>query len=208
MSVIGINQYVLEDFDKEYYDFFISIFENYKNHGKPKDYIIGTIWGLTFCINREIQYEDGSVDYFVFVKDAADGEYLGASYIGPNDIRYDDGNIYLRETWEGLPGALERLFSEFPGEEPQGFYYMTSNEWDEAGITNDEEGRFFKRRCVIDTIEHTPDPDLIAKVIPEDFVSLPLEEQEAICKQYDIAYSVTLILSFNWYWELNRVSLE
>ena len=207
MSVIGINRYVLEDYDQESYDFFISIFENYRNHGKPKDYTIGTIWGLTFCIDREIQYEDGSVDYFVFVKDE-DGEYLGASYIGPNDIRYDDGNIYLSETWEGLPGALEMLCSRFPGEEPRGFYYMTSNEWDEAGTTNDDEGRFFKRRCVIDTIEHTPDPDLIAKVIPEDFASLALEEQEAICKQYDIAYSVTQILSFNWYWEFNRVSLE
>ena len=207
MSVIGINRYVLEDYDQESYDFFISIFENYKNHGKPKDYVIGTIWGLTFCIDMEIQYEDGSVDYFVVVKDA-DGECLGASYINPNDIRYDDGNIYLSETWEGLPGALESLFSRFPGEEPRGFYYMTSNEWDEAGTTNDEEGKFFKRRCVVDTIEHTPDPDLIAKVIPEDFASLALEEQEAICKQYDIAYSVTQILSFNWYWEFNRVSLE
>jgi hypothetical protein len=39
MSVIGINRYVLEDYDQESYDFFISIFENYRNHGKPKDYI-------------------------------------------------------------------------------------------------------------------------------------------------------------------------
>ena len=207
MSVLGINKYVLENHVKDSYDFFISIIEDYKKQGKPEGYHIGTLWEyMSFFIETEIQYEDGSVDYLVVAKNDR-GVPVGASYIDPDEIRYDDGNVYLMEMWDGLPGVLEVLCHELHMDEKPEFYYMSSNEWDEAGATNDNEGKFFRRRCVIDTIEHTPDPDYLEKVIPDGFDSLPLEEQVAICKQHDIAYTVTQIMSFSLYWEFNKVEL-
>lgn len=207
MSVLGINKYVLENHVKDSYDFFISIIEDYKKQGKPEGYHIGTLWEyMSFFIETEIQYEDGSVDYLVVAKNDR-GVPIGASYIDPDEIRYDDGNVYLMEMWDGLPGVLEVLCHELHMDEKPEFYYMSSNEWDEAGATNDKEGKFFRRRCVIDTIEHTPDRDYLEKVIPDGFDSLPLEEQVAICKQHDIAYTVTQIMSFSLYWEFNKVEL-
>ena len=216
MSVLGINQYVLENHEKDIYDFLMSIIDEYKKQGKPEGYNIGAFLGMTFEICDEIQ-GDGYVEYIVAAK-GPKGDYIGVSYINPEDIRFEDDTIYLKEAWEGLPGALEGIYLDFEMNmdidklcstfnivDRPGFYFMASDEWNEAGVTNDKDGKYFKRRCVIDTIEHSPDPDLLAKVVPEDFESLPLEEQEAICKQHDIAYTVTQIMSFAQYWDSHRV---
>ena len=42
MSVLGINQYVLENHEKDIYDFLMSIIDDYKKQGKPEGYNIGT----------------------------------------------------------------------------------------------------------------------------------------------------------------------
>lgn len=207
MSTLGINKYVLENLNEESYDFFISIIEDYKKHGKPEGYHIGTLWGcMNFYIEKEIPYEDGAIDYLVVAKNDK-GDPIGASYIDPNEIRYDGDNVYLMEMWDGLPGVLELLCHELDMDEKPEFYYMSSNEWDEAGATNDKEGKYFRRRCVIDMVEHIPDPDFLEKVIPAGFESLPFEEQVAICTEHDIAYNVTQIMSFSLYWEFNKVEL-
>lgn len=152
MGIAGSNRFVLEGRDGKDLDMILSHIEGYKNKGKKEHYVIGTCRGLTFEILDEIVYEDGSAEYLVVADDAETGDVLGASYIDPNTLYVEGNALYLSEICNGIPGVLETLFSTCMLYDAPGFYFMASNEWHEAGATNDREVKYFERSAETEII--------------------------------------------------------
>jgi hypothetical protein len=56
----------------------------------------------------------------------------------------EEGNLHVIETWNGLPGVFEAICFQHDFDSKPGFYFLMTNEWDEEGVSNDKEGKYFR----------------------------------------------------------------
>ena len=160
-------------------------------------YKIGEVNGKVYTIEKsktEYAYPDG-MEYVFSVWDKDDDHNngfkrpLAYSWIHPTDIELKDGNLWISESWCNSYGVLRYYIRDVKLHKQTNVYFETSCEADIVGVTNDSEGKYFKRYCYCECICEMPD----------NYGELPLAEQVSFCealeaKGEEVYYDVTRII--------------
>lgn len=162
-------------------------------------YKIGELNGKVYTIEKlktEYAYPDG-VEYVFSVWDKDDycnnsngfKRPLAYSWIHPLNIKLKDGNLWISESWCNSDGVLRYYIRDVKLHKQTNVYFETSCEADIVGVTNDSEGKYFKRYCYCECICEMPD----------NYDELPLAEQVSFCealeaKGEEVYYDVTRII--------------
>lgn len=162
-------------------------------------YKIGELNGKVYTIEKlktEYAYPDG-VEYVFSVWDKDDDcnnsngfkRPLAYSWIHPLNIKLKDGNLWISESWCNSYGVLRYYIRDVKLHKQTNVYFETSCEADIVGVTNDSEGKYFKRYCYCECICEMPD----------NYGELPLAEQVSFCealeaKGEEVYYDVTRII--------------
>ena len=162
-------------------------------------YKIGELNGKVYTIEKlktEYAYPDG-VEYVFSVWDKDDycnnsngfKRPLAYSWIHPLNIKLKDGNLWISESWCNSDGVLRYYIRDVKLHKQTNVYFKTSCEADIVGVTNDSEGKYFKRHCYCECICEMPD----------NYGELPLAEQVSFCealeaKGEEVYYDVTRII--------------
>ena len=162
-------------------------------------YKIGELNGKVYTIEKlktEYAYPDG-VEYVFSVWDKDDDcnnsngfkRPLAYSWIHPLNIKLKDGNLWISESWCNSDGVLRYYIRDVKLHKQTNVYFETSCEADIVGVTNDSEGKYFKRYCYCECICEMPD----------NYGELPLAEQVSFCealeaKGEEVYYDVTRII--------------
>ena len=162
-------------------------------------YKIGELNGKVYTIEKlktEYAYPDG-VEYVFSVWDKDDDcnnsngfkRPLAYSWIHPLNIKLKDGNLWISESWCNSYGVLRYYIRDVKLHKQTNVYFQTDCEADIVGVTNDSEGKYFKRYCYCECICEMPD----------NYDELPLAEQVSFCealeaKGEEVYYDVTRII--------------
>ena len=162
-------------------------------------YKIGELNGKVYTIEKlktEYAYPDG-VEYVFSVWDKDDycnnsngfKRPLAYSWIHPLNIKLKDGNLWISESWCNSYGVLRYYIRDVKLHKQTNVYFQTDCEADIVGVTNDSEGKYFKRYCYCECICEMPD----------NYDELPLAEQVSFCealeaKGEEVYYDVTRII--------------
>jgi hypothetical protein len=196
MSIYGSNSFVIEGANgteicnkiMKTFDICVELDTRYK---------IGEVNGKVYTIEKsktEYAYPDG-MEYVFSVWDKDDNHNngfkrpLAYSWIHPLNIKLKDGNLWISESWCNSDGVLRYYIRDVKLHKQTNVYFMTSCEADIVGVTNDSEGKYFKRYCYCECICEMPD----------NYGELPLAEQVSFCealeaKGEEVYYDVTRII--------------
>ena len=168
-------------------------------HELDTRYKIGELNGKVYTIEKlktEYAYPDG-VEYVFSVWDKDDDcnnsngfkRPLAYSWIHPLNIKLKDGNLWISESWCNSYGVLRYYIRDVKLHKQTNVYFQTACEADIVGVTNDSEGKYFKRYCYCECICEMPD----------NYDELPLAEQVSFCealeaKGEEVYYDVTRII--------------
>ena len=195
MSNYGSNSFVIEGA--------VGI-EIYKKISKAFDicvevhppYEIGRLNGKVYTIEMpKSKYSIDDREYIFSVYNIEDyenkhfGLSLAYSWIQPYNIELEDGYLHISESWLNSVGAVEYYIRDVKLHKQTNVYFETNCEADIVGVTNDSEGKYFKRYCYCECICEMPD----------NYGELPLAEQVSFCealeaKGEEVYYDVTRII--------------
>ena len=97
--------------------------------------------------------------------------------------------MWISESWCNSYGVLRYYIRDVKLHKQTNVYFQTDCEADIVGVTNDSEGKYFKRYCYCECICEMPD----------NYDELPLAEQVSFCealeaKGEEVYYDVTRII--------------
>ena len=153
MSTIGMNHFILEKDEPGFYWHLVNLIETFADLEEQQGYVLGTLHGITYTLLNVFQTED-SIEYQIGAKqEDTEDKYVAVSYINPDEIYMEDGNLHVIETWNGLPGVFEAICFQHDFDAKPEFYFLMTNEWDEDGVSNDKEEKYFKGFGRLTTLE-------------------------------------------------------
>jgi hypothetical protein len=178
MSNYGSNSFVIEgEKGVEIYNTITKAYD--KCVELNQRYEIGIVNDMVYTVEKS---EDSGSEIIIAVWDNSD--YSGAkwpiaySWIDKKYVELKEGNLHISERWRNTYGVLLFYISDTKLHYDTNVYIETSCEADIVGLTNDAEGRYFKRCCMIMAGECTPGDG----TIPENYYDFPFDEQLSICQ--------------------------
>ena len=184
-------------------------------------YKIGEVNGKVYTIEKsktKYAYPDG-MEYVFSVWEKDDDHNngfkrpLAYSWIHPTYIELKDGNLHISESWLNSVGAVEYYIRDVKLHKQTNVYFETNCEADMAGATNDSEGKYFKKCCVlldgdtdamIETLAQLyASKDELDKFdnikMQKKYYELSFDEQLSICKSLeeksvDIYYDIPKVI--------------
>lgn len=198
MSIYGSNSFVIEgENGKELYEKILNSVRKCVEYNT--EYVLGEVNGKVYTIrkNKEMYYVYD--EYIICVSEKDNPLPIAYSSFSVEQFKYENDVLTMGEEWCNSVGAFATYFKDAQMHKAPGFYYHSSSEADMPGCTNDVNGKYFKKQCVICDGNYSVGDD----TIPSNYYDLSLEEQIAICKSLpedEIFYGVTRIVNLNEIW--------
>ena len=93
-----MNHFILEKDEPGFYWYLIDLIETLEGLEERQDYVLGTLHGITYILLNVFETED-SVEYQIGAKhEGAEDKFVAVSYINPDEIYMEDGNLHVIET--------------------------------------------------------------------------------------------------------------
>ena len=197
MSNFGSNSFVIEGVNGvKIYNKIMESFDTCMKLGVGC--VIGEVNGKVYTIEQNQSDCSHNVKYtFSVWSGYTDNttQPLSQSWISPLvDVELKDGNLHITESFFDC-GVLQHYIADVKLYKNTNVYFSVFRENDSYifDVTNDSEGKYFKRCCYFD------DSEIEDLVFPDDFNELPFNEQLAICESLkdnnvDFCYEVTKLI--------------
>lgn len=216
MSNWGRNEFVIEGANGKYlYEKIMNAVDMCTEFNKR--YFIEEIKNHTYTIEKSIT-EHNDTEYFIT---AWKGDKIIVwSWFFLPCIEFDDNKLIITEKFCRGCGAIEQYIRDMRFYE-SGFYYYSCNEFEPLGATNDKDGKYFERCCVIEGFTSEEDKDfqdncskmndtekeikyheiqnkLEKQFLPEDFYEWSFEKQISYCESHseNIHYQYVALREF------------
>lgn len=189
MNKWGINRFVIEGVNgKNLYEKIMDSVEKCVEFNKR--YKIDKVEGYTYTIEKSTGNSDDIVQYDIAVWE---GDQIGSykdlivwSWFYLSDVKFENECLFISERSCLNWGGIQKYITDTKMYE-SGFYYYLDSDWYVHNFTNDKDGKYFQRNCVITGIdseelhELSKDRDQkIKNLYPENFDELDLEMKRKI----------------------------
>ena len=186
-----------------------------------KPYEIGRLNGKVYTIEMsKSKYSIDDREYIFSVYNIEDyenkhfGLSLAYSWIQPYNIELEDGNLHISESWLNSVGAVEYYIRDVKLHKQTNVYFETHCEADDmVGATNDSDGKYFKKCCVLLDYDTDAMIETLAQLyaskdeldkfdnikMQKKYYELSFDEQLSICKSLeekgvDIYYDIPKVI--------------
>lgn len=197
MSNWGINRYVIEGINgKNFYEKIMDSVEKCIEFNKS--YKIDKVEGYTYTIEKSTGNSDDIVQYDIAVWE---GDQVGGhkdlivwSWFYLSDVKFENECLFISERSCLNWGGIQKYITDTKMYE-SGFYYYLDSDWYVHNFTNDKDGKYFQRNCVITGVdseelhELSKDRDQkIKNLYPENFDELDSEMKRKIWDEEDMIH--------------------